>query len=62
MNQANVPPPARLNAQPGPPWKTYSQRARALNIPLRPIQRTGSVDSNTPTRPVTPFGSLSLNA
>ncbi|KAH9815448.1 hypothetical protein DFH28DRAFT_1126188 [Melampsora americana] len=62
MNQANVPPPARLNAQPAPPWKTYSQRARALNIPLRPIQRTGLVDSNTPTRPVTPFGSLSLNA
>lgn len=44
------------------PWRTYSQRARALGVPLRPNQPTGSVELVIPSRAVTPFASMSLNA
>lgn len=59
MNKGN---PVRSNAVPGPPWRTYSQRARALGIPLRPSQPTNPVDLVIPRTSVTPLASLSLNA
>ncbi|KAH9810969.1 hypothetical protein DFH28DRAFT_829468, partial [Melampsora americana] len=62
MNKGNMTPQARLNAPTGPPWRTYTQRAHALNIPLRTAQPKGPVDLVIPSRAVTPFASLSLNA
>ncbi|KAH9815548.1 hypothetical protein DFH28DRAFT_928081 [Melampsora americana] len=74
MNKGNMTPQAQLNAPTGPtcadpllhcnlrPWRTYSQHAHALNIPLRTAQPKGPVDLVIPSRAITPFASLSLNA
>ncbi|KAH9807453.1 hypothetical protein DFH28DRAFT_915305 [Melampsora americana] len=62
MNKGNAPPPPRMNGPPGLAWRTYTQRARALNIPLRPNKPISSDDLVIPTRAVTPFAALSLNA
>ncbi|KAH9822439.1 hypothetical protein DFH28DRAFT_864085, partial [Melampsora americana] len=59
MNKGNAPPTPRLN---GPPGLTYTQQARALNIPLRPTQPISSDDLVIPRRAVTPIAALSLNA
>ncbi|KAH9816617.1 hypothetical protein DFH28DRAFT_1160034 [Melampsora americana] len=61
MNKGNAPPPARSNGPPGLVWRTYSQRARALNIPLRPTKATQSLDLVSPSGAVPPLAPLSLN-
>ncbi|KAH9821806.1 hypothetical protein DFH28DRAFT_923278 [Melampsora americana] len=61
MTRGNEPLPGRLNAAPARAWKTYTQRAHALNIPLRPIQPTGTMVSVLPNRAVMPFALMGFN-